>query len=120
MDINLNNHTMKILKIKLFSLLIVLLTSLYAFPQEGNYNNTIWTVAWSPDGNYIATGGNIDALLIYDAKTFKMLKTFPVKDVQLSRLKWHPNKNILAVITKSNKFKAKLLHLDTGVWVELD
>ena len=73
---------MKSFKIKIFGALLLLITSTSIFSQQGQYNNTLWTVAWSPDGKYIATGGNIDALLIYDGKTFEILKTYPVKDLQ--------------------------------------
>ena len=107
-------------KEKMVCLVFILLPLLNAFSQEQKYNNTLWTVAWSPDGKYIATGGNINHLLLYDGKTFELIKNYPVKDVQLSRLKWHPTKNILAVITQSNSFKAKLLHVDTGIWMEFE
>ncbi len=107
-------------KENIYCLIFIMLPLLDAFSQQQNYNNTLWTVAWSPDGKYIATGGNIDALLLFDGKTFELIKTYPIKDVQLSRLKWHPSENILAVITQSNTFKAKLLHLDTEVWTEFE
>ncbi len=80
---------------------------------------TLWTVAWSPNGKYIATGGNQDKLKIFDTKTFELINTFPVKDVQLSRVKWHPTKNILAVITQGRNFKAKLLNLEKNEWIDL-
>ena len=107
-------------KEKIYCLIFMVVPILNVFSQQEKYNNTLWTVAWSPDGKYIATGGNIDALLLYDGKTFELIKTYPVKDVQLSRLKWHPTKNILAIITQSRTFKAKLLDLDTGKFTEFE
>ena len=102
--------------------LSIILTSLLiscASSKSEENKKTLWTIAWSPDGKYIATGGNQDKLKIFDAKTFNLLKTFPVKDVQLSRVKWHPTKNILAVITQSRTFKAKLLNLEKDEWIDL-
>jgi len=89
------------------------------FAQQNEYNKTLWTVAWSPDGKYLATGGNQDELMLFDGKTFELIKTYPVKDVQLSRLKWHPFQNKLAVITQSRTFKAKILNLDNDTWINL-
>ena len=92
-----------------YFIFILFLTS-NAFSQQKGYNNkTLWTVAWSPDGKYIATGGNQDELKLFDANTFELIKTYPVKGVQLSRLKWHPFQNKLAVITESKTFKEKIL-----------
>ncbi len=89
------------------------------FCQQNEYNKTLWTVAWSPDGKYLATGGDQDELMLFDGKTFELIKTYPVKDVQLSRLKWHPFQNKLAVITQSRTFKAKILDLDNDSWTDL-
>ncbi|PIA78809.1 hypothetical protein BFR04_04555 [Gaetbulibacter sp. 4G1] len=89
------------------------------FCQQNEYNKTVWTVAWSPNGKYIASGGNQDELKLFDGNTYKLIKTYPVKDVQLSRLKWHPTKNKLAVITQGRTFKAKILDLDNDSWTGL-
>ncbi|WP_422349690.1 WD40 repeat domain-containing protein [Flagellimonas sp.] len=101
-----------------FFLLLYTLTHICCKEQVEN-KETLWTIAWSPDGKYIATGGNQEVLKVFDAKTFELLKTYPVPGVQLSRLKWHPSKNLLAVITQGRTFKAKILDLDTGKWREL-
>ncbi|MGX1928155.1 WD40 repeat domain-containing protein [Flagellimonas sp. 2504JD4-2] len=102
--------------------LSLVLTSLLIFcvswKSEPN-KTTLWTVAWSPNGKYIATGGNQDELKIFDTKAFELIKTFPVNGVQLSRLKWHPTKNVLAVITQGRTFKAKILDIQTEKWTEL-
>ena len=98
---------------------LLLLFVFNAFGQQNEYNKTLWAVAWSPDGKYIATGGNQDELKLFDANTFELIKTYPVKNVQLSRLKWHPFENKLAVITQSKTFKAKILNLDDDIWTEL-
>ncbi|MCL6266746.1 WD40 repeat domain-containing protein [Flagellimonas myxillae] len=104
---------------KLFLFLTLCSLTNICCQQQVEEKETLWTIAWSPDGNYIATGGNQDSLFIYDAKTFKLLNTYPVPGVQLSRLKWHPNKNLLAVITQGKTFKAKILDLQNEKWIML-
>ncbi len=103
--------------IRYFILILLLSSNLYG--QRKEYKKTLWTVAWSPDGKYIATGGNQDALKLFDGNTFELIRTYPVQGVQLSRLKWHPFQNKLAVITQSSTFKAKILNLDDDTWIDL-
>lgn len=97
--------------------LIVLSVSLVGYSQ--NANNILWTTAWSPNGEYIAIGGNQGNLKIFSGKTFELLKTYPVEDVIISRLKWHPFQNKLAVITQGQTFKAKILDFDKDNWIGL-
>ncbi len=104
-----------ITRIFLFILFLVSNT----FCQQNSYKKTLWTVAWSPNGKYIVAGGNQDELKLFDGNTLKLIKTYPIKEVQLSRLKWHPTKNRLAVITQSKTFKAKILNLDNDTWTDL-
>ena len=83
-------------------------------------DRTLWTVAWSANDKYLAIGGSQGKLELFDGKTFEHLRTYPVGNVILSRLKWHPNENKLAVITQSTSFKAKILDLDLDRWIELE
>ena len=82
-------------------------------------DQTLWTVAWSPDGDYIATGGSKGTLTIYDAWTFQKVKSLDLGGVIISRIKWHPEKPKLAVITQSTTFTAKIYHLKSGQWTDL-
>lgn len=101
-----------------FALVIFLtIVAQAALAQE---NKTLWTVAWSPNDQYIAIGGDQGDLKLFDGQTFELIKTYPVEDVSLSRLKWHPTQNKLAVITQSTSFKAKILDLDQNKWIELE
>ncbi|MCB0372451.1 MAG: hypothetical protein KDD31_05550 [Muricauda sp.] len=99
-------------------LLISLLMSC-ASSQQQEEHKTLWTVAWSPDGKYIAAGGDQDELKLFDGRTFALIKTFPVKDVQLSRVKWHPTQSKLAIITQSRTIKARILDMDSETWTGL-
>ncbi len=95
----------------------LLMVALNLFGQK---DNSLWTVAWSPDDQYIAIGGDQGDLKLFDGQTYELLKTYPVTGVVLSRLKWHPTQNKLAVITQSETFKTKILDLDKDNWIELE
>ncbi len=109
-----------VMDLKTCSLFSILLLAFNVACQEQKPKPTLWTVAWSMDGKFIAAGGNQDELKLFDAHTFDLVKTYPIKNVQLSRIKWHPFKNMLALITQSGTIKAKILNLDTNTWIELD
>ena len=102
---------------KYIFIVVLAIVTLEAFSQG---NETLWTVAWSPNDEYIAIGGSQGDLKLFDGKTFELLRSYPVKDVILSRLKWHPHQNKLAIITQSTSYKAKILDLDKNKWIELE
>ncbi|MDW3191665.1 MAG: hypothetical protein R8G66_04850 [Cytophagales bacterium] len=97
--------------------LILIVLSIQVYSQE---DKTLWTAAWSPDDELIAIGGSQGELKLFDGTSFELLKTYSVGDVILSRLKWHPTQNKLAVITQSQSFKAKILDLNEEKWIELE
>lgn len=72
----------------------------------------LWTADWSPNGKLVVVGGNIRALKIYDAKTFKVKKSYPTKNT-ITRVTWHPSKNLLGVATQVSEEKCFILNLDT-------
>jgi len=80
---------------------------------------TLWTAAWSPQDQYLAVGGSQGELLLYDGQSYELIRSYSVGDVILSRLKWHPTQNKLAVITQSDSFKAQILDLDHDQWIQL-
>lgn len=102
---------------KLTILLIVFNTHIFA--QNTIEKQILWTTDWSPNGKFIAIGGNIDSLKIYEAKNLKLYKSFAIKGT-ITRVKWHPNKNIIAVATQISDDKAMLLNLDTNSRTELN
>lgn len=102
---------------KILLLFVLMGLSISTFSQT---NDALWTVAWSPDDQYIAVGGEKGVLKIYDGIAFNLLMSFPIEEVIISRVKWHPYENKLAVITQSDSFKAKILDLDKKEWIDLE
>ena len=79
----------------------------------------LWTAEWSPNGKLVAIGGNVGSLNIYDARTFKMKKSYPTKNT-ITRATWHPTKNLLGVATQISEDKSYILNLDTDEKIVLN
>lgn len=64
--------------------------------QEYNFETIIWAAAWSPDGRYVASGGNSEALTIWSADTWQVTEqhSFPKT---ITNTAWHPAQPKLAV-----------------------
>ncbi len=79
----------------------------------------LWTADWSPNGKYIAIGGNVDYLKIYNESNLKPYKSLPIKNT-ITRVKWHPTKNIIAVSTQNSEDKTSIINLDNNEKIELN
>ena len=106
---------------KLLTVFIVLLTFLdnRAFSQDTANKKILWSTDWSSNGKYIAIGGNIDTLKIYSGSNLKTYKSLPIKNT-ITRVKWHPTKNIIAVSTQSSEDKTSIINLDNNEKIELN
>jgi WD40 repeat protein len=89
-----------------------LLFSRFLISQTTAEKEILWTAEWNPNGKLVAIGGNIGALKIYDKRTFKVKKSFPVNNT-ITRVTWHPTKNLLGVATQLSNEKCFILNLDT-------
>ena len=107
-------------RIKLLVILNFLIIVLFnqTFGQNTLRKEILWTTDWSPDGKYIAIGGNIDTLKIYNKGSIKTYKSFPVKNT-ITRIKWHPSINIIAVTTQMSSEKSFIFNLETNEKIEL-
>lgn len=89
------------------------------FAQNTLTKEILWTTDWSPNGKYIAIGGNVDTLQIYSEGNLKLYKSFLVKNT-ITRIKWHPSKNIIAVTTQMSEDKSSIINLETNEKIELN
>lgn len=96
-----------------FLVLIVLTITCLNCEKIGKKREILWTVAWSPDGSYVAIGGNQGDLKLFDGASLELIKTYLVKDVIISRLKWHPEQNLLAVVTQDRNAVARILNVES-------
>ncbi|KAF0130173.1 MAG: hypothetical protein FD155_1959 [Bacteroidetes bacterium] len=89
------------------------------FAQNTVTKQILWTADWSPNGKFIAIGGNTDTLTIYNERNLKPLKSFHIKNT-ITRVKWHPSKNIIAVATQMSSEKSCIINLETNERIELN
>lgn len=98
---------------------LIIVLSYQIFGQNTLTKEIFWTTDWSPNGKYIAIGGNIDTLNIYSEGNLQSCKSFPVKNT-ITRIKWHPTLNIIAVTTQMSNEKSFILNLETNEKIELN
>lgn len=97
---------------------LVIVLSTQIFGQNTLTKEILWTTDWSPNGKYIAIGGNVDSLKIYNKGNLKIQKSIPVKNT-ITRIKWHPSINIIAVTTQMSNEKSFIFNFETNEKIEL-
>lgn len=105
----------KILTFLNFLIVVCIQTS----AQNTLRKDILWTTDWSPNGKYIAIGGNVDSLKIYRGSDLKTYKSLPIKNT-ITRVKWHPAKNMIAVSTQNSEDKTSIINLDNDEKIELN
>ncbi len=93
-------------RLKILAILnfLIIILSNQTFGQNALTKEILWTTDWSPNGKYIAIGGNVDSLKIYNKGYLKIHKSIPVKNT-ITRIKWHPSINIIAITTQMSDEK---------------
>lgn len=109
----------KRIKILIFLNFLILVFCNQIFAQNTLTKEILWTTDWSPNGKYIAIGGNVDTLKIYIGSNLEPYKSFPIKNT-ITRIKWHPTKNIIAVSTQNSEDKTSIINLDNDEKNELN
>lgn len=108
---------LKIFQLILLFLFVILGKSINA--QETSIAEILWTSDWSADSKFVAVGGNIDSLKIISTKDFKLHLAFPIKNT-ITKVAWHPTKNLLAVATQLSDDKCCIIDLNTLEKIELN
>ena len=86
--------------------------------QSTKVKQILWAADWSPNGKYIAIGGNVDTLTIYNSEDLSIHKSVPVKNT-ITRMQWHPTKKMLAVATQNSADKPFILNEENNEKIEL-
>lgn len=100
--------------------LILILTVSCKYPIPTDSPDTIlWTVAWSPNNKYIATGGNGNQLRLISAKNFHHKKIIEIPQT-ITKLKWHSDGKHLAICKQISSEPSFILNIETGEEIELE
>ncbi len=101
--------------------LAILSASLFACKtplQEYDFETILWTAAWSPDGRYVASGGNAEVLTIWSADTWKVAEqhSFPQT---ITNTAWHPTQHKLVVTLHLTNKTSVIIDMETKQKTEL-
>jgi uncharacterized protein YjiK len=107
------------IKILTFLNFLILVFCNQTFAKNTITKEILWTTDWSPNGKYIAIGGNVGALNIYTKGNLNLYKSFPVKNT-ITRVKWHPSMNVIAVTSQMSDEKSFIFNLETNEKIELN
>ncbi len=79
----------------------------------------LWTANWSPAGNQIVAGGTQDSLRLFLTLDNQAQKNYLFEGT-ITKSKWHPTKNVLAIAMQGGKSKSAIFNLDTEERIALD
>jgi WD40 repeat protein len=74
--------------------------------------NNVSGIAWSPDGQYLASGGRADDVLVWDARTGQLIRTLAGHTDEVGSLAWSPDSRTL--VTGSDDKTIRLWDISTG------
>ena len=79
-----------------------------------------WSVDWHPNKDQFVVGGSNDSFLgLFASNDFQLIKKYPYKGT-ITKTKWHPSQNKLAISVQDGKSKQAILNLDNDESIELD
>ncbi|NNK90645.1 MAG: hypothetical protein HKO89_08570 [Saprospiraceae bacterium] len=78
-----------------------------------------WSVDWHPNKDQFIVGGMQDTLRLFSSSNFQLLKNYPYKGT-ITKTKWHPAKNKLAISVQDGKSYSTILNLDNDQSIKLD
>ena len=108
--------------------IIILLSTIWGCKQttqeESQYDEKndpwfFWSVDWHPNKDQFVVGGMQDTLRVFSVNNYKLIKNYPYKGT-ITKTKWHPTNNKLAISVQDGKSKSTILNLDNDESIELD
>ena len=79
----------------------------------------LWAVDWHPNDDWLAAGGTQDSLRIFSLTQNKLIKNYPIPGT-ITKVKWHPTQDKLAIATQGQKASSYILDTNTNERIELD
>lgn len=79
-----------------------------------------WFADWHPNEDKMVVGGSNDTFFkLFSTTDYKELKSYPYKGT-ITKTKWHPTKNKLAISVQDGKSKSMIINLDNDESIGLD
>ena len=78
-----------------------------------------WSVDWHPNKELLVVGGMQDTLRFFSATNLQLIKNVPYKGT-ITKVKWHPTQNKVAVSVQDQKSKLAIFDFDTDEQIQLD
>jgi hypothetical protein len=72
---------------------------------------TAWTAGWSSDDRYVAVGSSNGALVIYETKNWRKVKSWIFASATISKIEWNPKHPILAIAAFSHGKNVSIVQL---------
>ncbi len=81
--------------------------------SQNNERWFFWAVDWHPNKDQFIVGGSNDSFLkLFSSNDYQQLKKYPYKGT-ITKTKWHPTQNKVAISVQDGKSKQAILNLDT-------
>lgn len=79
----------------------------------------LWTADWNPNNDQISVGGTQDTLRLFSPETYHLIENIPLRGT-ITKTKWHPFKNKLAISTQGEESKSLILNPTSKEQIVLD
>jgi WD40 repeat protein len=99
---------------KAYLLNTLIIFSVLSLSGQNDNDFILWTADWNAKGSYLAVGGSHGQLKIYKGRKLKLERSIPINGT-ITRLHWHPQKDILAIATQSGEHPVQVLDLKTNI-----
>ncbi|MDY2588530.1 WD40 repeat domain-containing protein [Winogradskyella aquimaris] len=87
--------------------------------EKERENWWLWTANWNPNNDQISAGGTQDTLRLFSSESYQLVYNIPLKGT-ITKTKWHPMKNILAISMQNEKSKSLILDPNSNDQIVLD